>query len=116
MPSRFKCGRLFAELGARGPESWEEYMSGAPCSCFVPLAVFRRLLLQHRSPSFSRCACLAVVSVLLTTLASFTSFLVLRLFLRPHPYPPQKRAVHVLAQRSEEHTSELQSHVNLVCR
>src|SRR5260370_27936631 len=30
--------------------------------------------------------------------------------------PASAQAVDVLAQRSEEHTSELQSHLNLVCR
>ena len=34
-PSCFKCGRLFAELGARGLETCDEYMSGAPCSSFL---------------------------------------------------------------------------------
>src|SRR5260370_30551098 len=36
-----------------------------------------------------------------------------------HPYPPtspQEQGRGVLIPRSEEHTSELQSHLNLVCR
>src|SRR5690242_21782695 len=33
---------------------------------------------------------------------------------RPELFPPRVRCA--AAQRSEEHTSELQSHVNLVCR
>src|SRR4051812_49756379 len=32
------------------------------------------------------------------------------------PLPVNHRGLPVLLQRSEEHTSELQSHVNLVCR
>src|SRR5690242_21543622 len=35
--------------------------------------------------------------------------------LRRQARPPD-RSLHRLARRSEEHTSELQSHVNLVCR
>src|SRR5438477_3466820 len=42
-----------------------------------------------------------------------------RAWLQPHSRLPQAAAVQALARslvRSEEHTSELQSHVNLVCR
>src|SRR5690242_20872591 len=39
---------------------------------------------------------------------------------RPHlelrHLPPQLAKISVMSPRSEEHTSELQSHVNLVCR
>jgi hypothetical protein len=87
LPSCFKCGRLFAELGARGLETCDEYMSGAPCSSFLQVLVlpsshnFQTVpFFKQHSLSFFRCACLAVVDILLTaTLTSFTSFLVLRL-------------------------------------
>ena len=37
LPSRFKCGRVFAELDARGLESCDEYMSGTPCSFLIQI-------------------------------------------------------------------------------
>src|SRR2546427_9412415 len=35
---------------------------------------------------------------------------------RPHPHPPRVLSERLAARRSEEHTSELQSQSNLVCR
>lgn len=112
LPSCFKCGRLFAELGAHGLETCDEYMSGAPCSSFLRSWV---LLSSHisktvpffkqHSPSFFRCACLAVVDSLWTaTLTFFTSSLVLRLFFRPHPYSPKRVLCTSWLKRAAPHT------------
>src|SRR5438477_783231 len=35
---------------------------------------------------------------------------------RKSPFPTKRSRAHTGSRRSEEHTSELQSHVNLVCR
>src|SRR5690242_20821142 len=49
-------------------------------------------------------------------LGSVQSRLLRREASRRNPHPPEPRTRGRIGERSEEHTSELQSHVNLVCR
>src|SRR5690242_21570893 len=83
-----------------------------PCSPRFPYTTLFRSLRLLRRVSYRSALTAALATRLVPVLARDASRMNEAARCRPHP--PGRAAV--ARSRSEEHTSELQSHVNLVCR